>query len=70
MRPPVCIVCEAPFNPANGGTVNFIDYTPLPESMSGHPQGVEWFCQAHLEEALKLQDLDSKSAVTILKSLN
>lgn len=70
MRPPVCIICDAVFEPATGGTVNFSDYTPLPENICGHPQGMEWFCQAHLERAEKMRHLDSSSAISILKNLD
>jgi len=56
-----------PFDPATGGTVSFSDYTPLPEGVTGHPKGQEWFCQFHLNEAKKLQSLDSNSAISILK---
>ena len=70
MKPPVCIICDTPFDPSTGDTVRFADYTPLPENMTGHPEGTEWFCQAHLKDAEKMQSLDSSSAIAIIKNLN
>lgn len=46
--------------------VEFKDYAPLPNGMSGHPQGMEWFCVEHAKAARTLRHLDSAAAIDAL----
>lgn len=63
MRPPICFICGTRFSPREGGgTVRFTDYEPLPEGMTGHPEGLEWFCEEHHKEALELTEHTSAQA--------
>ena len=68
MRPPLCEICGKTFDPfTGGGTVNFADYEPLPETMTGHPKGCEWFCARHLEAAQALKDQPAAVALAQLR---
>jgi hypothetical protein len=67
MRPPICDLCGARFEPEAGGMVRFADYEPLPDGMVGHPQGLEWFCPRHIARARKLSHLPSGTAITRLQ---
>lgn len=54
MRPPICRLCaDDRVNTAleGGDWLAFADYAALPDGMTGHPEGLEWFCQRHLPAA-------------------
>ena len=64
MRPPICALCSERFDPSEGGgQVRFADYKPLTDGMVGHPDGLEWFCGAHLIEAQSYSHQDSGEAI-------
>ncbi len=67
MRPPICAVCNIRFSATDGGMVRFADFTPLPEGRVGHPNGLEWFCEAHIEPARALSGETTKAAVAALR---
>jgi hypothetical protein len=72
MKAPICMVCdrwlsEWPPGQDGGGLVSFRDYEPLPEGACGHPRGDEWFCPDHAPAARELTDLDSATALTVLR---
>lgn len=69
MRPPVCAVCDNSFDPQTGLSLRFTDYSPLPENITGHPKGEEWFCELHSAKAKELTEMNLQSALNILKSL-
>jgi len=48
--------------------VEFADYAPLPEDYIGHPQGLEWFCNDHLNAAQALSDKSYEEAIKVLKA--
>lgn len=62
MRPPICEVCGARFDP-DAALVRFADYEPLPEGQVGHPRGLGWFCGRHLAAARDLTHLAEAEAV-------
>ncbi len=64
MKPPRCELCNRSFNPKEGGgLIQFSDYTPLPDGITGHPEGVEWFCSRHVDAANDLRHLSSADAM-------
>lgn len=72
MKSPICYLCNKDFRSeffyaGTGGTlVQFKDYQPLPQGAVGHPQGLEWFCNEHLQAA---QDLGAYSTAEALFKL-
>lgn len=62
MKSPICYLCNKDFSSAyfhaslGGALVQFADYRPLREGAAGHPQGLEWFCEQHLQEAQALAE--------------
>lgn len=69
MKPPVCAVCELEFDPQLGESLRFKDFSALPETVCGQPNGMEWFCEKHINAAAELRELDLESALSILKDL-
>lgn len=70
MQPPICSFCHRDQRDCEGlefGLVKFADYEPL--DRPGHPKGMLWFCNEHLEEAKKLEQLESSNALKQLRSL-
>ena len=58
MKPPRCDLCNRSFeHREGGGLVYFSDHTPLPDGMTGHPDGVEWYCKRHYDAAKALSRL-------------
>jgi hypothetical protein len=57
MKPPICSLCSKDFRSeqfhykSGGDLIQFADYRPLNQGAAGHPHGLEWFCQDHLEHA-------------------
>ncbi len=47
--------------------MNFADYEPLPDGMTGHPKGCFWLCKRHLAAARKLSDRRSSAALEALR---
>jgi hypothetical protein len=66
MRPPICALCSDRFDPQEGGVVRFADYELLPEGIAGHPNGLEWFCGRHFDDAKRVAYLTSKEAIAEL----
>jgi hypothetical protein len=64
MKPPVCLLCgkfageESPTN--RGDWVVFADYDPHHEPSLMHPDGLEYYCDEHVEAA-KAQSLKTSS---------
>lgn len=71
MKPPVCAACpDATIeSSAEGGNVRFRDYQPLDDGVVGHPDGLEWFCAAHLPAAKAMNDLPAASALPVLRGM-
>ncbi len=69
MKPPICALCHRDFrrDAGGGGLVRFRDEEPLPEGMTGHPRGVEWFCSRHLAAAEELSASSLKEALATLR---
>lgn len=74
MKPSVCEVCgarawEAPSDRA-GGLVQFANWRPLKPGeipIIGHPEGLEFFCEDHLQMAQALRHLPSDEAILRLR---
>jgi hypothetical protein len=67
MMPPICAICGVRFPAAEGGTVRFSNFTPLPEGRVGHPKGLVWVCGDHIAQARALSDMTSTEAIRKLK---
>ncbi len=68
MRPPYCAFCDTFIEtPEAGDLVQFSDYAPLPDDMTGHPEGLEWFCREHLPAAAALSHLTLGEALRALQ---
>jgi len=74
MKPPICEVCGDDFrrefetSRACGDLVAFADYEPLPEGVTGHPAGLCWICERHVEAARGLTHLRSGEAIDRLRA--
>ena len=67
MKPPICELCgRAVELGEGGGTVTFADYEPLPDGMTGHPEGCFWLCRRHLAAGRALSELPSGAALEAL----
>jgi len=74
MRPPICAVCFDRFS-SGGGLVQFELNEAEKERLklfkqpgfTGHPPGLEWFCEKHYDEAKKLKHLNVSDALKELK---
>ena len=73
MKAPICFLChtkpgagQASANP--GDWIAFANYRPLPEGVMGHPDGLEWFCAAHVEAARALSAKTSTDALLALQA--
>ena len=62
MRPPICAICDQPCQ-TETGLIQFSDYTPLPDGVCGHPDGLEWFCEVHDQMAYSLRALTVREAL-------
>jgi hypothetical protein len=72
MKAPICSVCnrwlsEWPPGEDSGDLVSFRDYRRLLAGAVGHPHGMEWFCPDHVSAARELSDLDSATALAVLR---
>jgi len=69
MKPPICAFCKRDFRSSaeEGGLVKFSNYESLPDGMTGHPKGMEWFCGKHLEAARSLSELSLKGAIGAMR---
>jgi hypothetical protein len=65
MRPPFCAFCGAMKPGAR--LARFADYAPLPDGIVGHPNGLEWFCDAHAARAEALQHLPFDEALARMR---
>ena len=45
----------------------FADYTPLLPGLGGHPNGLEWFCDLHLQAASELRMETADVALELLQ---
>ncbi|BBA36912.1 putative uncharacterized protein [Methylocaldum marinum] len=69
MKPAVCGVCgKSAIESHNGDWVTFSDYKHPDNEEIGHPDGLEWFCEMHLEEAKSLSTLVSREALEELRN--
>lgn len=46
--------------------VQFADFKPLREGAAGHPLGLEWFCNEHLQTAQALASIKTSEALSKL----
>jgi hypothetical protein len=69
MKPAVCGVCgKSAIESHNGDWVTFSDYKQPEKDEIGHPEGLKWFCERHLEEAKSLSKLESAEALEELRN--
>lgn len=72
MKSPICHLCNKDFGSeffhfqTGGALVQFGDYQSLPEGTAGHPQGLEWFCNHHLQAAQALSTKTTSEALSEL----
>lgn len=75
MKSPICYLCNKDFGSeyfhvqTGGALVQFVDYQSLPEGAAGHPQGLEWFCNQHLQAAQALSSNTTSKALSKLHAL-
>ena len=76
MKPPICALCAKRFDPlpasrpglgGRGGLVRFADHRSLPDGMTGHPKGADWFCPRHFRAAQTYQDRPLSEALRALR---
>lgn len=70
MKRPVCAVCDRPLQgevEGREGLIEFADYRPLPQDVTGHPEGLEWFCERHYAAARELRHLTLVGVLDRLK---
>jgi len=68
MKPAICGVCgTSAVQSSTGDWVTFSDYKSLDNKEIGHPEGLEWFCESHLEEAKLLSGKTSTEALSDLR---
>lgn len=69
MKPAICSVCGISIIQSNNGDwVIFSNYKSLDDEEIGHPEGLEWFCEKHLEKAKSLSELKSTEALAKLQN--
>lgn len=69
MRPAVCKVCNtSAIQSPNGEWIQFSDYKSLDDEEIGHPDGLEWFCENHVEAAKLLSNKNYSDAIGELRS--
>ena len=72
MLPPICGICDLDFrhelesDKSSGGLVKFSDYKQLSGQVTGHPNGLAWFCAKHLKDAEYLSSLPQSVAIAQL----
>jgi len=72
MLPPICEVCDLDFrhelegDKSSGGLVRFADFKEPSEQITGHPDGLAWFCAKHLKEAEFLSSLPQSAVISQL----
>jgi hypothetical protein len=72
MKSPICYLCNKDFGSeyfhfrTGGAVVQFADFKPLREGAAGHPQGLEWFCNEHLQAAQALAASTTTEALSKL----
>jgi hypothetical protein len=70
MMPPECEICQANLRDdpeLRFDTVAFADLVPLPDGMTGHPDGLLWFCAEHFKDAEPLAHLPWRRALRQLR---
>ena len=64
MKPAVCGKCgKSPTLGVDGDWVSFSNYTTMTDEDIGHPEGLIWFCEHHLDEAKSLANLTYTDAL-------
>jgi ribosomal protein L7/L12 len=48
--------------------VQFADFQPLPEGVGGHPRGLEWICEEHVEEARARKCMKAEMAIAAARA--
>jgi len=69
VKPALCGVCgKSAIESPNGDWVTFSDHKKSASEVIGHPEGLEWFCEEHLDEANLLSGLKSSEALAELRN--
>lgn len=70
MKPAVCSICgKIPTKTQMGDWVEFSDYDTEGEKDLSHPDGLEFFCDEHIDAALSLAGMTSTEALKQLRAL-
>jgi hypothetical protein len=48
MKVAICPICNKTPLEVSGDYHMSTDYVPLPDGFDGHPQGLQWYCYAHM----------------------
>lgn len=73
MKAPICFLCNKDFGSeyfhfrTGGSLVQFADFEPLLKGRAGHPQGLEWFCNEHVQAAQALAAHTTGEALSKLR---
>jgi len=73
MKSPICFLCNKDFGSeyfhfqTGGQLVKFADYRPLAPGAAGHPWGLEWFCDEHVQAASALSGASSAEALAAME---
>lgn len=68
MKPAICYLCAVSVQQSpRGDWVSFKNHNRHSIGDIGHPNGVEWFCEIHLNEARSLTALTSSDALKELQ---
>jgi len=70
MKPAICGVCGVSVvQSSDGDWIAFSDYKKSPDNEEiGHPEGLEWFCEDHLEGARLLSGRKRAEALRALRN--
>jgi len=70
MRPPICDLCGKDIDYKSNSSdylIKFSDHEELPPHTVGHPKGLLWFCDEHVNIASKLSHLSSTEALDVMR---
>ena len=71
MKPAICNLCGKPRSSeeGKGDWLEFLDYENEEPVMITHPQGLEYYCDEHLEDARRLVHLNSIKVLEKLRQM-
>jgi len=75
MKPPICCICHERFDSQGGALIYFVEDEEdeicnerlRQPGYTGHPSNAFWFCEMHIGEAKKYQNMQKKDAMKIIR---